>query len=591
MTVSRRWSLAPLVMVLTLLAACGGLAGRAAPARAATGSIRHVFVIVLENESASVTFAPTSPAPYLSQTLRAQGAYLPNYYGVGHDSLDNYIAMISGQAPNTQTEDDCATFADFPADAMNANGQEQGTGCVYPADVPTIASQLSGAGLTWRGYDESMGADPTREAAVCGHPAVGSPDNTEAATPTDEYATRHDPFVYFHSIIDNTTLCDSHVVNLSLLPHDLASPSTTSNYTFITPDLCDDGHDAPCKNGDPGGLAQADGFLRTWVPQITGSAAFQQNGLLIITFDEASPSDASSCCGEIPGPGSATPGMTGPGGGDVGAVLLSPCIAPGTVSQTPYNHYTMLRSVEDIFGLPHIAYAGLPGETSFGTDIFNHACGGAPVARIATPSLQSSASAKAKIPVSWSAQTGGGTPIASYTVQVRDTSVKTPTWRTLLSATTHRSLQFPSALGHSYQFQVQAVDTGGIASAEAAAVTLVPSGARPVKGRFSPGWKLHAVSGAWQGHAISSSTPGASLTLRYTGGSLAVIGETTTAGGRARVTLDGNSRTIRLHSSSRQTRRVIYQSATLSSRAHRLRIQVLSGTVWLEGLAIASRTS
>ena len=78
---------------------------------------------------------------------------------------------------------------------------------------------------------------------------------------------------------------------------------------------------------------------------------------MIITFDEAATSDTSSCCGEIPGPDSPEPGVNGPGGGDVGAVLLSPCIAPGTVSTVPYNHYTMLRSVEDIFGLPHLGYA------------------------------------------------------------------------------------------------------------------------------------------------------------------------------------------------------------------------------------------
>jgi hypothetical protein len=584
--VSRR--LALMLVALSAVATAG--VARPAPASAAASPIRHVFLIVLENESASTTFGPASPAPYLSQTLRAQGAYLPHYYGVGHASNDNYIAMISGQAPNVSNQEDCQIFSDFPAAVTGANGQEEGTGCVYPANIPTIASQLSSAGFSWEDYNEDMGADPTREAAECGHPALGSPDNTETATAADEYATRHNPFVYFHSIIDNTTLCDTHVVNLSLLPQDLASPARTANYTFITPDLCDDGHDAPCKNGDPGGLAQADTFLRAWVPQITASPAFKQNGLLIITFDEASTSDASSCCGEIPGPGSPMPGGSGPGGGDIGAVLLSPCIAPGTVSQTPYNHYTMLRSVEDIFGLPHIAYAGLPGETSFGTDIFNHACGGAPLASVHAPPLQSTASTRATIRLRWSAATGGGTPIASYTVQVRDTSVKAPQWRTVLTATKRRSLTFRAVLGHSYRFQVQAVDSAAVASAWASASTLVPSGARPARGRFSRGWRLHRVAGAWQGRAISSSTPGASLTLRYTGGSLAVIGETTAAGGRARVTLDGRSATVRLHSAGHHTRRVIYRSPPLSSRVHRLRIQVLSGTVSLEGLAIASRT-
>src|SRR5438067_4356337 len=83
-----------------------------ASANAATQPIKHVFVIVLENENAATTFGPNSPAPYLSQTLRAQGAYVPNYYGIGHNSNDNYIAMISGQAPNLQTQLDCTSFVD-----------------------------------------------------------------------------------------------------------------------------------------------------------------------------------------------------------------------------------------------------------------------------------------------------------------------------------------------------------------------------------------------------------------------------------------------------------------------------------------------
>jgi hypothetical protein len=75
--------------------------------------IRHVFVLVLENESFEQTFGATSPAPYLAHTLPAQGALLRNYYGIGHMSLDNYIALISGQAPNRATQLDCSTFAEF----------------------------------------------------------------------------------------------------------------------------------------------------------------------------------------------------------------------------------------------------------------------------------------------------------------------------------------------------------------------------------------------------------------------------------------------------------------------------------------------
>jgi hypothetical protein len=362
--------------LILALACSASLPAQAAPALARKlPPIRHVFVIVLENESAATTFGRASPAPYLSRTLRSKGAFLPNYHATGHFSNDNYIAMVSGQAPNPANQTDCQVYSNFPPKAKGAHGQTLGSGCVYPRNVQTIAGQLTAKRLTWRDYNEGMGADPKREASLCGHPGIGKLDITQHATATDEYATRHNPFVYFHSVIDDTTLCNTHVVGLEILRRNLTSAADTPNYTFITPDLCDDGHDSPCADGNPGGLAQADKFLRKWVPVITRSPAFKQDGLLIVTFDEAETEDASACCGEIPGPAAPAPGIIGPGGGDVGAVLLSPCIAPRTVSKQPYNHYTMLRSVEDLFGLSHLGYAALPGERTFGSDVYTRHCG------------------------------------------------------------------------------------------------------------------------------------------------------------------------------------------------------------------------
>ena len=184
-----------------LLASCAAVPGH----MAGQPPIRYVFVIVLENEPFEVTFNENSIAPYLAHELPAQGALLQNYYAIGHLSLDNYIAMISGQAPNKATQDDCKTFVDFvrTSPGLDANGQAAGEGCVYPADVKTLPDQLEAAGLTWKGYMEDMGADPSREAAACGHVAVGAVDHTSRATPQDQYAAKHNPFVYFHSIIDD----------------------------------------------------------------------------------------------------------------------------------------------------------------------------------------------------------------------------------------------------------------------------------------------------------------------------------------------------------------------------------------------------
>ncbi|HWG67069.1 MAG TPA: alkaline phosphatase family protein [Rhodanobacteraceae bacterium] len=332
---------------------------------------RHVFVIILENEPFQVTFGEHSPAPYLAHELPEQGALLTQYFATGHYSLDNYISIISGQAPNPETQQDCHVFSEFKRNApgFDPDGQIRGTGCVYPADVKTLANQLQDAGYTWKGYMEGMGADPSREAAACAHPKIGDVDVTNMATAADRYADKHNPFVYFHSVIDDAATCATHVVNLDKLPVDLQSVATTPNFSFITPDLCHDGHNAPCKNGEPGGLVSADKFLREWVPQIVASPAFKQDGLLIITFDEGT--DAAACCGETKPAGAPQPGQFGPGGGRIGAVVLSPFVKPGTVSNVAYNHYSLLRSIEDWFGLPHLGYAGQHGLRTFGPDVFN----------------------------------------------------------------------------------------------------------------------------------------------------------------------------------------------------------------------------
>jgi phosphatidylinositol-3-phosphatase len=338
--------------------------------------VGHVFIVVLENENADKTFAPDSPAPYLSQTLPSQGAFLPEYYGVTHLSLGNYIGLVSGQGSNPQTQADCQFFSEFAGGAFGLDGQALGQGCVYPSSVKTVADQLTARGLTWKGYMEDMGNDPTRESGLCAHPALNTRDNTQSAKPDDQYATRHNPFVYFHSIIDDNVACEQRDVPLTRLPGDLVKARNTPNFVFITPNLCHDGHDEPCANGEPGGLVSADAWLREWVPRITGSAAFKKDGLLLVTFDEAESegamADASACCNEAQFPNTLNNGgpVPGRGGGRVGAVALSPYILPGTVSTHPYNHFSTLRAVEGFFGLPFLGYAGSPDPGSFGTDVF-----------------------------------------------------------------------------------------------------------------------------------------------------------------------------------------------------------------------------
>lgn len=376
-------------VALATLGSGGGSAG-AAPAVFKLPKITHVWNIVLENEDYAATFGNPAADPYLATTLPSKGALLEDYYGIGHHSNDNYIALASGEPPNPANQTDCQTFSNFSGGA-DQNGIESGVGCVYPKVITTIGNQLTTAHRGWKAYEEDMGNDPSRESAACGHPVVGSADGTEKAEPGDGYATRHDPFVYFHSVINRHTYCHSHVVALgttsgampaSALPGetglatDLKKASTTPTYSFITPNLCADGHDYPCTNttGHGSALNDIDLFLKAWVPLIMKSPAYKSGGLIEITFDESDgpKSDSSACCGETPGPAAPEPGIAGPGGGKVGAVLLSPFIKPGTKTTRKYNHYSTLATDERLFGLARLGEARTV-TTTFGKDVFTAA--------------------------------------------------------------------------------------------------------------------------------------------------------------------------------------------------------------------------
>jgi hypothetical protein len=566
--------------------------------------VRHVFIIVLENESESVSFGSSTADPYLASTLKSQGAFVPNYYGIGHSSLDNYIAMIGGQPPNPTTQADCGTWQNMSTDTMGSYGAVEGSGCLYPADTPTVAGQLTTAGFSWGAYMDEMGLDPSREASSCPVPVVGHNDNTEGAessAPYDEYAERHDPFMYYDSITSNLADCQQHVVNLNNLPTALQSAATTPNYVFITPDLCNDGHNtAPsCGPGEPGGLTQVNSFLSTWVPQIMASPAYQQNGLLLITFDEANPSDASACCGELPGPGAANPGGSGPGGGDVGAVMLSPFVKAGTVTQTAYNHYSMLGSVEDLFGLAHIGYAQLPGETDFGPDIYTNynsttcstafACG-LPENSVTAPALASTAGTSAKIKLTVKATASSGNTIKSYEVDDENLSSPSPAWTSLASDSTATALSYTGVPGNTYEFRVAATDTSGDTGQFGTATTVVPSGAKPSKGKYKGSWKQVKRAHAWLGRAIQSSKPGASFSLTYSGGNLSLIGEKGPKNGKLKVTIGGKTKTINTHAAKAKYDQTL-ATFKVKTGKNTIKLKVVSGTVAIEGYGIVSRTA
>jgi hypothetical protein len=338
-------------------------------------AVKHVFLVMLSDEPYASLFGPASPAHYLSQTLERRGALLVRYDAVAHEQLANEIALLSGQGPTQQTAANCPTYADISPTGRAASEQVLGSGCVYPPQTRTLVGQLAAKHLTARAYVEGID-EPGSALAGCAHPPAGQSDPTGAETAA--YATFRNPFVYFHSITDSPA-CSSEDVGLAALPHDLALGSRAPSLSYIAPDRCHDGNPAPCAVGAPAGMAAADAFLRQWVPRILSSKAYKDGGLLVITADEAPSSgefaDSSSCCGEPARyPNLAAPpagGPTGHGGGTVGALLLSPFISRASTSQQPYNHLSLLRTIEDLFGLSHLGYAALPAVKPLEASLFS----------------------------------------------------------------------------------------------------------------------------------------------------------------------------------------------------------------------------
>ncbi len=329
-------------LVVALLVAASLQGGTAAPARAAVTGLEgvphfdHVVVLTEENESAATTFGAGSPAVYLN-SLRSKGVFLPNYYGTGHVSLSNYISMVSGQPLNPLTASDCAAVSLWT--------------CVQPQAVlaggRNLADQLEDAGLSWKSYQDGT-STPCFHGPYTAGDVAPDPYQGNSTTGAKNYADRHNPFIYFPDVIGNPARCAAHQRPYSDLAADLAG-GTLPAFSFITPDTCHDGHDDPCAGQTTGGLAAADAWLRSELPSLLTYLA-ANNGLLVINFDEGStPSGAASLTSptDYVCPSCASLGV----GGRTGAILVSPRLPQGAVVTTSYDHHSLLRSVEDSFGI------------------------------------------------------------------------------------------------------------------------------------------------------------------------------------------------------------------------------------------------
>jgi hypothetical protein len=279
-----------IVAALVLPVACGSASTalpvqtRPSPKAHLNGGVDHVAVIAMENHEYSAIIGSRS-APYINGLARHY-ALAREMYAVSHPSLPNYLALIGGSTFGISS--DC-------------------TGCEVHASG--LVDQLARAGISWKAYME------------------GLPRPCFTGANAGDYAKKHDPFVYFASVVDVPGLC-GRVVPFDRLPTDERA-GTLPRFVWISPNLCHDMHDCSVATGDR--------FLATVVPPLL--QALGPRGLLFLTWDEGS-SD-SGCCRLA-------------AGGHVVTIVAGARARPGAVLDLPADHYSVLQTIEDLLGLPRL---------------------------------------------------------------------------------------------------------------------------------------------------------------------------------------------------------------------------------------------
>jgi hypothetical protein len=377
-------------------------------AEEALPEIKHAFLIVLGENSYEGTYGPTAEAPYLSQVLPKKGELIPNYYGVTGGVLANEIALLSGQGPTAETAANCPNYSAIaPGTVAETAEQVEGTGCVYGKEVKSLPTELTEKEVSWRAYVEDMeNGGAIGQPFRCRKPTVGGPDSTVPG-PGDQYATWRNPVVYFSAIAEGDE-CEKHDVGYELLSHDLQYKKATPALSLIFPNACHSGGELECEPGAPKGAQGVAAELKTLVPAIMASPAYEEGGMILITSAQAPQTgdnaDPSGCClapsypnlvaaGLATAPPSTsttgTPSDTSPtgtststteaeseeaeatttkyteesvletgGGGKVGLLMISPYVEAGKVEETEYaNHFTLLKSLAKMLGVEPVGYA------------------------------------------------------------------------------------------------------------------------------------------------------------------------------------------------------------------------------------------
>ena len=271
----------------------------------------HVVVVLEENHSYS-SVVGSGAMPYFN-SLASQNVLATQYYANTHPSIGNYLMMTTGQII---TNDDAFT----------------GT-----VSADNIVRHMLTAGKTWKSYAEGL-------------PSVGYTGGDTGA-----YVRHHNPFTYFSDVLN------SSVERLNLVPFTQFATDLNSNqlpsFSFVIPNLNNDAHN--------GTLGQADSWLKTNIGPLLSNPAFQQDGILIVLFDEAATSDTTH------------------GGGRVAALVIGPNVKKGFSSTALYQHQNLLRTIMDALGVN--TYPAAAATAADMADIFTGAPNTGPPTPTPTP--------------------------------------------------------------------------------------------------------------------------------------------------------------------------------------------------------------
>lgn len=282
-------------LALIFAVGCGSAAPGAALSVGATSALprsasSHVIVLVMENAEFGEVIGSSS-APYVNALARRYGV-AEGSYAITHPSLPNYLALSSGSTQGISS--DCT---DCSVSARN------------------IVDQLEAAGVSWGAYLEDAPSPCYRGAEAGG------------------YAKKHNPFIYYRDIAASPSRC-RRLVGFGQLASDLRA-GRLPTYAWISPNLCDDGHDC--------GVAAGDRFLARTVPTLLRELG--PHGFLVLTWDEGTSDDG--CC-------------VAAHGGRIATIVAGPDVRARSRASAPVDHYGVLATIERALGLPPLAGAADP---------------------------------------------------------------------------------------------------------------------------------------------------------------------------------------------------------------------------------------